>query len=169
LNLPPSMPQAGRPGQGRRRRRPLRLAFAAGAASLLLVRASALAQGTKALALSPDLPNTGLSVLRVLGALALVLGLFLGGIWLARHWQRLVVQKGRSPRLNILEVRPLGQRQTLYVVAFEQQRFLIASSPAGVSLVDHLPPADEAAGAVEPAAVPPASFGQIFQQVLARP
>jgi len=81
-------------------------------------------------------------VLRVLGALALVIGLFLGGVWLYRNWQRLPSQHGRAPRLNVLETRSLGGRQALYVVGYEQERFLIASSPAGVNLLSHLPGAE---------------------------
>ena len=136
---------------------------------LLLASASpSLAGGTNAPALDSSLPNTGLSLLRVSGALALVLGLFLGGVWLFRNWQRLVLQKGRAPKLNILEVRSLGQRQALYVVAFEQQRFLLASSPAGVNLLSHLPVADEATNDATALATAPVSFGQVLQQVLAR-
>ena len=94
----------------------------------------------------PALPDVGPSVLRVFGALVLVIGIFLGGVWLYRNWQRLALQNGRRPKLNILETRPLGGRQALYVVGYEQGRFLIASSPAGVTLLSHLPEAaaDEA-------------------------
>ena len=95
---------------------------------------------------APALPAVGPSVLRVLGALALVMGIFLGGVWLFRNLQRLALQRGRAPKLNIVETRPLGGRQALYVVGYEQGRFLIASSPAGVTLLSHLPDAgaDEA-------------------------
>jgi len=95
---------------------------------------------------APSLPDVGPSVLRVLGALVFVIGIFLGGVWLFRNWQRLALQRGHRPKLNILETRPLGGRQALYVVGYEQGRFLIASSPAGVSLLSHLPEAaaDEA-------------------------
>jgi flagellar biogenesis protein FliO len=95
---------------------------------------------------TPALPEVGPSVLRILGALALVIGIFLGGVWLFRNWQRLTLQRGRRPKLNVIETRPLGGRQALYVVGYEQGRFLIASSPSGVSLLSHLPDAiaDEA-------------------------
>lgn len=100
----------------------------------------------------PSLPNASLSVLRVFGALALVMGIFLGGVWMFRNWQRLARQHGRQPRLNILESRSLGGRQAIFVVGYEQQRFLVSSSPSGVNLLSHLPDAVEeppAEGAVE--------------------
>ena len=56
------------------------------------------------------------------GALALV-WLFLGGVWLFRNWQRLVIQRGRAPKLNVLEIRSLGGRQALYVVGYEAGTF----------------------------------------------
>ena len=111
------------------------------------------------------MPDVGLSLIRVLGALALVLGIFLGGVWLFRNWQRLVIHRGRAPRLNVLEVRSLGGRHALYVIGYEQERFLIASSPAGVSLLSHLQSADAAEG---PAEVNPAktTFAQTLVQTL---
>jgi flagellar biogenesis protein FliO len=114
---------------------------------------------------TPSLPEVGpSSVLRVLGALALVIGIFLAGVWLFRNWQRLALQRGGRPKLNILETRSLGGRQALYVVGYEQGRFLIASSPAGVSLLAHLP---EAVGGEAPAGGgAPSAFHQTLTQLL---
>jgi len=126
------------------------------------------ADGTNAVPATAALPDAGLSVLRVFGALALVLGLFLGGAWLFRNWQRLVLQRGRAPKLSLLEVRPLGQRHALYVVSYEDQRFLLSSSPGGVNLLSHLPPAGPATEATLPPALAPVSFGRVLQQVLSR-
>ena len=88
---------------------------------------------------SPPLPDMSFSVLRVFGALALVVALFLGGVWLFRNWQRVVVRKGAAAQLTILESKSLGNRHALYVVGYEQQRLLLAASPSGVTLVSHLP------------------------------
>jgi flagellar biogenesis protein FliO len=132
----------------------------------LLAAEAALAETTNAtMALTPDLPDVGASLLRVFGALALVIALFLAGVWLLRNWQRLTVRPGGAPRLNILEVRSLGGRHALYVVGYEQERFLLASSPAGVNLLSHLPAADEAVSA---AAAPAStvSFPQALAQML---
>jgi flagellar biogenesis protein FliO len=116
-------------------------------------------------ALAGALPDTGASVVRVFGALILVVGIFLGGVWLFKNWQRFTVQKGGGPRLNVLEVRSLGQRQSLYVVGYQQQRMLLAASPAGITLVSHLPVSEEAE-ATAPA--PKMSFAEAFQQVVTR-
>jgi flagellar biogenesis protein FliO len=116
--------------------------------------------------ISSALPDMGASLLRVAGALVLVIAVFLGGVWLFKNWQRLTLRKGVAPKLNVLEVRSLGQRQAIYVVAYEQQRMLLASSSAGVTLLSHLPSVEEEA---EPSIVAPKmSFAEAFQQVLAR-
>jgi flagellar biogenesis protein FliO len=109
--------------------------------------------------------DIGPSLGRVFLALAVVLAVFLGGVWLFRNWQRLVVQRGRTPKLNVLEVRSLGGRHALYVVAFEQERFLIAASPAGVNLVSHLQPATEDPNAKKETPPQP-SFAQSLTQML---
>ena len=114
---------------------------------------------------APGLPDAGLSLLRVFGALALVIGLFLGGVWLVKNWQRLSVQRGRVPKLNILETRSLGGRHAVFVVGYEQERFLIASSPAGVSLLSHLPNAAEDETPAPEKTTPP-SFAQSLTLVL---
>jgi flagellar biogenesis protein FliO len=114
----------------------------------------------------PTLPDAGLSLVRVTGALVLVIGLFLGGVWLYRNWQRISLQRGRGPKLNVLETRSLGGRHAIYVVGYEQERFLIASSPTGVNLISHLPAVPEGAPDAESKASPPPSFAQAMAQVL---
>ena len=151
----------------RRHRRPVlsrwmwAAAFAAGACT-------ALADGTNAASsplMAPSLPDAGLSLFRVAGSLALVLALFLGGVWLFRNWQRLAIQRGQAPKLNVVETRSLGGRQALYVVGYEQERFLVASSAAGITLLTHLPAA-ELADETTPANV--TSPGQTFAATLAQ-
>ncbi len=104
----------------------------------------------------------GASLLRMAGALAVVIALFLAGVWLVRNWQRLATRRGAAPKLSVLEVKSLGQRQALYVVGYEQQRLLIASTSTGLTLLSHLPAADEA----PPEAAPKISFAEAFQHVL---
>jgi flagellar biogenesis protein FliO len=115
--------------------------------------------------LPAGLPNAGASIFRVFGALILVIALFLGGVWLFRNWQRLVIQKGGGAKLNLIEVKSLGQRQALYVVGYQQQRMLLASSPTGITLVSHLPAAEEGE---KQAPAQNLSFAEAFQQVLGR-
>ena len=134
-------------------------------ASLVLVSLAS-AQPTNTLSLSPPMPDLGVSLVRVIGALILVLALFLGGVWFVRNWQRLMVRRGRAPRLNVLEVRSLGGRQAIYVVGYQQERFLLASSAAGVNFLTHLPPGDgDAAEAAEGQPAAP-SFARALTQVL---
>jgi flagellar biogenesis protein FliO len=113
-----------------------------------------------------ELPSAASSLFRVLGALALVLACFFGGVWLFRNWQRTVSAKGQAPKLNILETKSLGQRHALYVVGYEQQRLLIAASPAGVTMLTPLPVAP--VNATEEAAAPKANFTDALRQALQR-
>jgi flagellar biogenesis protein FliO len=130
---------------------------------------SSLAETTNSAAVSPivpalSTPNIGVSLLRVTGALALVIGLFLAGVWLLRNWQRLSIERGHAPKLNVLEIRSLGGRQSIYVVGYEQERFLLASSPAGVNFLTHLPTAGNDPESVE--SKPAIPFSQALAQVL---
>ena len=139
------------------------------AAALLSVGCACAASTTNSLSGSlsaASLPDAGPSLLRVLGALALVLGLFLGGAWLLRNGRFSVFGQSRSARLNLLETRSLGGRQALHVVAYGQERFLIGSTPAGINLLSHLAPPQE--GEDSPPAQPTASmpFAQALAQVL---
>ena len=115
---------------------------AATAGMFLFLAASLHAEATNLISTAPPLPDVGGSFVRVLGSLALVLGLFLGGVWLFKNWQRLAQRGGSAPKLNILESRSLGARQGVCVVGYDRQRFLVASSPAGVNLLSHLPDAE---------------------------
>ena len=115
----------------------------------------------------PPLPAAGPSIVRVMGALALVLGIFFGGVWLYRNWQRLTIQRGRAPKLNVIETRPLGGKHALYVIGYEQERFLLSASPTGVSLLTHLPTAtqDSSETTTDTTQAPP-SFAQALTKVL---
>src|SRR5262245_9393264 len=76
-------------------------AFVALAVPLLATAAPSLS--TNLPPISPALPDASFSVIRVFGALVLVLGLFLAGVWLFRNWQRLALRRGQSSQLQILE------------------------------------------------------------------
>ena len=131
----------------------------------------ALPAGTNALAPKlemPPLPDAGPSIIRVMGALALVLGIFFGGVWLYRNWQRLTIQRGRAPKLNVLETRPLGGKHALYVIGYEQERFLLSASPTGVTLITHLPGAEKDSAETPDTTTTqaPPSFAQALTKVL---
>ena len=131
---------------------------------------SSVAQATNPGALSgaaltaPALPDASISLVRVIGALLLVIGIFLGGAWLVRNWQR-VVNKGRpAARLKILESRSLGGRHWVHVVGYDRERMLVATSPSGVNLLSHLPAGTDETTVDGPPAPP--SFSQALNQVL---
>ena len=126
---------------------------------------AAWAQSTNKLTLHTDLPDLGVSAIRIIAALAIVLAVFFAGVWLFRNGQRLAWRKTGAPKLAILETRPLGNRFALYVVGYEHQRLLVGSSPAGLNLLTQLPPATESIGEIA-APAERASFMQCLQQVL---
>jgi flagellar biogenesis protein FliO len=102
---------------------------------------------------------------RVLFMLALVLGIFLGGVWLFRNWQRFTIHRGHAPKLNVLETRSLGGRHAIYVVGYENERFLISSSPAGINMLTHLQPGDETSSEAKPVIAQP-TFAVTLAQML---
>ncbi len=139
---------------------------------LLLVRASLAADApagqstTPQPILAPPLPDVGYSLLRLAGAMAIVLAIFLGSAWLFRNWQRVVAPRDRAPKLAVLEVKPLGQRHALYVVGYERERLLLSASPTGVTLLSHLPPAETAEPiASAPSSAVPSSFAAALDRL----
>jgi flagellar biogenesis protein FliO len=139
----------------------------AGGIFLFFIVPSAFAETTNsalALPATGSFPDPTGSLLRILGAFALVIGIFFGGVWLFKNWQRLAVQRGRAPKLNVLETRSLGGRHAVYVVGYEQERFLIAASSNGVTLLSHLAAGNEPDA--ETKAAPAPSFSEALKQVL---
>ena len=117
------------------------------------------------------LPDPTFTVVRMFGAFIFVIALFLCGVWVWRNWQRVLVKSGRAPKLRVLEARSLGARHTLYVVSYEQERWMLAASPSGISLVAPLPP-ETAPGPppspaeTEAAAAGAASFAERLHKLL---
>ena len=145
------------------------LLFAVSIISALATDLTSPVVSTNALPNTPPLPamaSTASSLFRVLGALALVIAIFFFGVWLFRNWQRLALAKGQTPKLNILETKSLGQRHAIYVVGYEQQRLLIAASPAGVTMLTTLPAATTNATEEVPAAK--TNFTDALRQALNR-
>ena len=92
---------------------------------------------TNALA-APDLSSAAGSLARMLGALALVFALLIGALWIYRHWQQLLLQRTPVSGLRVVDVKSLGQRLSVYVVAYRHQQVLIGGSPNGLSLLSPL-------------------------------
>ena len=132
----------------------------------LFLAASVRAEATNVISTAPPLPDVGGSFVRVLGALALVLGIFLGGVWLFKNWQRLTHRHGSAPKLNIVESRSLGARQGIFVIGYDKQRFLVASTPTGVNLLSHLPDAEISETDATERTSAPMPFAQALANVL---
>ena len=92
---------------------------------------------TNALA-APDLSSTAGTLGRMLGALALVFAVLIGALWIYRHWQQFLLQRTPVSGLRVVDVKSLGQRLSVYVVAYRHQQFLIGGSPNGLSLLSPL-------------------------------
>lgn len=92
----------------------------------------------------PVVQSPFLDWMRVLGTLCILLAVvWICLYWMKDHpWFRGTVQK--RMKLRIEESRSLGNRSTLHLVTCAEQQFLIASSPAGVSLIADLLPGDNA-------------------------
>ena len=78
---------------------------------------------------------------RVVGALLLVIALFVGGAFYFKKSKFFAQYHGATTRLRVLETRSLGFRSNLLVVGYEQQRYLLSVSPTGVQMLTALPQA----------------------------
>ncbi len=128
---------------------------------------NAFAATSKVAATTANFPGMTGSVVRMLGGLAFVFALFFGGVWLFKNWQR-VSRVRRKSNLNVFEARSLGPRQALYVVGYQQQRFLVSASQAGISLISVLPAAAPEDDTLPAATNGASSFAQVLQNVLGR-
>lgn len=110
-------------------------------------------------------PSIGVALFRMLGSLAVVIAVFLGGVWVFRNLHRFKAPGATPRKLQVLEGKSLGPRQAVYVVAYEQQRLLIGATAQGISLLTHLPD-----GTPQPEAdrIVPVSFGEALMQALGR-
>lgn len=137
-------------------------------AVLLLLPSTACLAATNAVVLTGySAPDVGGSFVRMLAGLAFVLALFFGGVWVFKNWQRVSRVRSNS-KLNIMEARSLGPRQAIYVVGYNEQRFLVAASPAGISLVSALPEAATGTQSEVIVSNGASPFAQVLQSVLGR-
>jgi flagellar biosynthetic protein FliO len=83
-----------------------------------------------------------MDVLQQMMAVALVLTLLAGSLWWLRRRgfaALTVARRGPGRRMECLERLPLGPQHTLVLVRLGETEMLIASSPAGCSLIEKLP------------------------------
>jgi flagellar biosynthetic protein FliO len=84
-------------------------------------------------------PGLGISSLKAVVALLLVLALILGAVWAAR---RLLPFLPKNPQkgdqIQILSVRALGSQKSLHLVQVEGRRLLVGSTDTNVNLIKDL-------------------------------
>jgi flagellar biosynthetic protein FliO len=80
-----------------------------------------------------------MDLFRQLTAVGAVLGALVAALWWLRRrgWAGRLPSRGR--RLECLERLPLGPQHSLHLVRAGGRLMLVASSPAGCSLIGHLP------------------------------
>ncbi len=86
------------------------------------------------------------SWLRMFGALITVLGIFFMGVFLFRKYGNVLQNKAAQGHLKVLEYRALNQKNSMYVLDYQGERFLVATcqqgSPVLTSLKYHAPEND---------------------------
>jgi flagellar biogenesis protein FliO len=112
-------------------------------------------------------PSMGASVFRMIGGLFIVISLLMTGVWAFKNRARFAGTRVRESKLKVLETRSLGARHSICVVAYEQQRILLSTSPTGVTMLTHLPEAtlEELEEESKTPALP--TFSEAFVQALA--
>lgn len=107
----------------------------------------------------------GAALIRMMGALVLVLTLFFAAAWMFRNGHKFKSARGAQRKLQVIEAKSLGPKQAIYVIGYEQQRLLIGATQQGLTLLSHLPEGQET-----PAENPliQVSFGEALMQALGR-
>lgn len=75
---------------------------------------------------------------RALGSLLVVGGLAGGGLWAFRRWGAKHMPGSGGSRLKVEESLALGERRFVSILAADDEKFLIALTPQGVSLLARL-------------------------------
>jgi flagellar biogenesis protein FliO len=100
-------------------------------------------------------PDPAPSGFRALGSMLLVLGLAGGGLWAFRRWGAKRLPGSGGTRLDVEETLALGDRRFVSILRADDEKFLIALGPQGVTLLARL-------AGVEAAA--PLDFGEALGQ-----
>ena len=69
--------------------------------------------------------------LRMFGALITVLGIFFIGVFLFRKYRGALQNKTSQGHLKVLEYRALNQKNSVYVLDYQGERFLVATCQQG--------------------------------------
>jgi flagellar biosynthetic protein FliO len=89
-----------------------------------------------------DVPDLGTAMLKMLAALALVLGLFAVGVYLLKRFG-VVPWAAQGGDLRLERVVSLGYRSRLAVVRAGGQRFLVGITPTQINRIAELPEPDD--------------------------
>ncbi len=122
----------------------------------------------------PRTPSAMPAIVSMLGSLTLVLGLFLGLVWLMRRGMPKGTRLVSNEVVEVLGRAPLAARQQMHVIRFGNRILLVAVSPTGAeTLAEINEPAevDRLAGICQQAHTHSATnaFKQIFRQFAERP
>tara|TARA_Y100000589_G_scaffold257439_1_gene246641 strand:+ start:52 stop:627 length:576 start_codon:yes stop_codon:yes gene_type:complete len=109
-------------------------------------------------------------MLRILGALLIVVAILLGGAWWFRKSRIFGLMPSQSSHLSVIETRSLGSRHALHVVEYGSKRFLIADSPAGTNFLTDLDKLKDPPDEVEESigSFSPGSFAEKLKTLLER-
>jgi flagellar protein FliO/FliZ len=83
-------------------------------------------------------PDQGPSAWRAFGSMTLVLGVAGGALWALRRWGFRRLPGTGGSRLKIEETLALGDRRFVSILRAEDERFLVALSPGGITLLSRL-------------------------------
>jgi len=93
---------------------------------------------------SPSLssPSTGVLeiLIRMIGAVCLVAALLISAAWLFKRSRFFPLVKGAESQLKILESRAVGNRNSLLVIQYSDQKFLLSVCATGINFLSTLPP-----------------------------
>ena len=115
---------------------------------------------------TPAMPSAGPAILSMFGSLAVVVGLFLGLIWLLRRGSPKSIRLLSSDVVELLGRSPLAGRQQMHVIRFGNRLLLVAVSPDGAETLAEItdpPEVDRLAGLCQQAQ--PHSATQAFRQI----
>jgi flagellar biogenesis protein FliO len=88
-------------------------------------------------------PDQGPSAGRTFGSMVLVLGLAGGALWALRRWGFKRLPGTGGTRLQVEESLALGDRRFVSILRAENERFLIALAPGGITLLSRLEAPDQ--------------------------
>ena len=113
---------------------------------LLAIMAVCIATGPVLANDTGEQPSLFVTSVKTLGALLLVLALIIIAAWAARKYLHFLPKSaGRNDHIQIISVRALGPKRSVYLLEVEGARILVGSSDGGINLLKEFP-ADRNAG-----------------------